>query len=162
MTAFGHTPLSRAANRMLTRMLSRGRGPRFLRLLTVRGRRTGRDHTTPVVPLVTEQGRWLVSPYGEVGWVRNARASGLVRLSRGEAVEELRPVEIDPPDAVPILRAYRAKKPVGWIIRSHVAFGPRSTDAEIAAQASRYPVFELLPPQRPGDGPPSQPPGGIR
>ncbi len=145
MAAFGHSPLSRAANRMLTRMVSRGRGPGFIRLLTVRGRRTGRDHTTPVVPLVTEQGRWVVSPYGEVGWVRNARAAGQVQLSRGETVELLRAVEVDPLDAVPILRAYRAKKPVGWIVGSHLGFGPRSTDAEIAAQASRYPVFELLP-----------------
>ncbi|CAI9417799.1 nitroreductase/quinone reductase family protein [Nocardioides sp. T2.26MG-1] len=144
MAAFGHSPLTRAANRMLTRMVSRGRGPGFIRLLTVRGRRTGRDHTTPVVPLVTARGRWLVSPYGEVGWVRNARAAGEVTLSRGRTAEVLRAVEVDPADAVPVLRAYRAKRPVGWIVRSHVGFGPRASDAEIAAQAARYPVFELL------------------
>jgi len=146
MAAFGHSPLSRAANRMLTRMVSRGRGPGFIWLLTVRGRRTGRDHTTPVVPLVTPQGRWLVSPYGEVGWVRNTRASGQVTLSRGDTVEPLRAEEIAPDEAVPILRAYRSKKPVGWIVRSHIAFGPRSSDEVIAAQASRHPVFKLSPP----------------
>ena len=143
MTTFGHTPLTRRANRMLTRMLRRGRGPTFLRLLTVPGRRTGLDRTTPIVPLVTAQGRWLVAPYGEVGWVRNARAAGRVTLSRGETVEVLTATELDPADAVPVLRAYRAMKPAGWIVRSHLAFGPRSSDAQIAAVASRYPVFEL-------------------
>jgi deazaflavin-dependent oxidoreductase (nitroreductase family) len=83
MATFGHTPLTRAANRMLTRMVGNGRGPGFIRLLTVTGRRTGVDRTTPVVPVVTDRGRWLVSPYGEVGWVRNARAAGRVRLTRG-------------------------------------------------------------------------------
>jgi deazaflavin-dependent oxidoreductase (nitroreductase family) len=128
---------------MLTRMVGNGRGPGFIRLLTVTGRRTGVDRTTPVVPVVTDRGRWLVSPYGEVGWVRNARAAGRVRLTRGDAVEELAVTELDPADAVPVLRAYRSMKPAGWIVRSQLAFGPRSTDAEIAAVADRYPVFEL-------------------
>lgn len=145
MTTFGHSRPTRAANRMLARMVGKGRGPRFIRLLTVTGRRTGLARTTPVVPLVTDQGRWLVSPYGEVGWVRNARAAGQVTLSRGETVEVLTATEVDTADAVPVLRAYRSMKPAGWIVRSHLAFGPRASDAEIAAVAQRYPVFELSP-----------------
>jgi deazaflavin-dependent oxidoreductase (nitroreductase family) len=145
MTTFGHSAVTRAVNRMLTRMLRRGRGPGFMRLLTVTGRRTGLARTTPVVPLVTEQGRWLVSPYGEVGWVLNVRASDEVALSRGGTAEQLRAVEVDPREAAPVLRAYRAMKPVGWIVRSHLAFGPRSSDAEIAAEAVRHPVFRLVP-----------------
>jgi len=145
MTTFGHTTMTRAANRMLTRMVSKGRGPRFIRLLTVPGRRTGLARTTPVVPLVTERGRWLVAPYGEVGWVRNVRAAGEVTLSRGAAREVLRATELDPADAVPVLRAYRSMKPAGWIVRSRLAFGPRASEAEIAAVADRYPVFRLSP-----------------
>ena len=49
--------------------------------LTVRGRRTGRPYTVPVILIVGDE-RWLVAPYGEVGWVRNARAAGEVELSR--------------------------------------------------------------------------------
>lgn len=148
MTTFGHSRLSRVVNQALIGMIGQGRGPGFISLLTVSGRRTGRDFTTPVVPLVTDQGRWLVSPYGEVGWVRNARASGQVTLSRGDSVEVLRAFEVAPADAIPILRAYRSKKPVGWIVRAHVAFGPRSSEADIAAQAFQYPVFKLSPGQR--------------
>lgn len=144
MGTFGHSPASHAANRMLTRQLRRGRGPAFMQLLTVTGRRTGRSYTTPIVPLVTDRGRWLVSPYGEVNWVRNVRASGQATLSRGDTVETLRAIEVDPADAVPLLRAYLSKKPVGWIVRSQFRFGPRSSDAEIAREAVRHPVFEVV------------------
>ncbi|HEY0951083.1 nitroreductase/quinone reductase family protein [Nocardioides sp.] len=145
MAVFGHTPLTRLANRRLTRMVGRGRGPSFIRLLTVTGRRTGRPHTTPVVPVVRGADRWLVAAYGEVGWVRNARAAGVVTLSRGDTAETLRAVEVGPAEAVPVLRAYRALRPAGWVVRSHLAFGPRSSDAEIAAVAARHPVFRLVP-----------------
>jgi len=145
VAVFGHTPLTRAANRRLTTMVGRGRGPSFIWLLTVAGRRTGRARTTPIVPVVTDEGRWLVAAYGEVGWVRNARAAGVVTLSRGERSETLGAVEVDPAEAVPVLRAYRAMRPAGWIVRSHLAFGPRSSDAEIAAVAAQHPVFRLSP-----------------
>ena len=51
-------------------------------LLSVSGRRTGKTYSTPVI-LVESGERWLVAPYGEVGWVRNVRAAGRATLSRG-------------------------------------------------------------------------------
>jgi hypothetical protein len=43
-------------------------------LLTVRGRKTGIPRSNPVTLVDGDQGRrWLVAPYGDVGWVRNAR-----------------------------------------------------------------------------------------
>ena len=94
MTTFGHTTMTRAANRMLTRMVGKGRGPRFIRLLTVPGRRTGLARTTPVVPLVTERGRWLVAPYGEVGWIVRSRLASGPRAREAEiaAVADRYPV----------------------------------------------------------------------
>ena len=44
--------------------------------LTVVGRRTGRPHAVPVIPVQIGECRYLVSPYGEADWVRNLRASG--------------------------------------------------------------------------------------
>ncbi len=58
-----------------------------MRLLRVRGRKTGLPRTTPVSLIEHEGRRWLVAPYGEVGWVRNARAAGEAELLRGSAVE---------------------------------------------------------------------------
>ena len=56
-------------------------------VLTVRGRKTGKLYETPVT-LIENGERWLVAPYGEVGWVRNARAAGEVQL-RGHAARRL-------------------------------------------------------------------------
>src|ERR1700694_1404174 len=58
-------------------------------LLTVRGRRSGADQTTPVTILEESGGRWLVAPYGVVSWVHNVRASGQVSLRRGRREERL-------------------------------------------------------------------------
>jgi hypothetical protein len=38
---------------------------------------------TPVIPIAEGGRQWLVAAYGEVSWVRNARAAGQVQLSRG-------------------------------------------------------------------------------
>ena len=51
---------------MLGRMIRRGKGPDFLWLLTVQGRKTGAPYTTPVAPVRDHGETWLVSPYGEV------------------------------------------------------------------------------------------------
>jgi hypothetical protein len=42
-------------------------------LLTGKGRKTGKSYTFPVTPIARESKRWLISPYGEVSWVQNAR-----------------------------------------------------------------------------------------
>jgi hypothetical protein len=36
----------------------------------------------PVVLVEEKKKRWLVAPYGEVDWVKNARASGFVNLTK--------------------------------------------------------------------------------
>ena len=80
-------------------------GPRT-HLLTVRGRTTGRPWSTPV-SIVRDGGeRWLVAPYGDRNWVLNARAAGEVELRRGRRRELLGVEELDPADAVPVLRRY--------------------------------------------------------
>ena len=73
----------RAGNAVVRALLAFGLGPRSTYLLTVTGRRSGTLRSTPVT-LVEEGGRrWLVSPYGDVAWVRNLRAAGRATLSRG-------------------------------------------------------------------------------
>ncbi|MGH3110435.1 MAG: nitroreductase/quinone reductase family protein, partial [Gaiellaceae bacterium] len=57
-------------------------GPRT-HLLTVPGRKSGRLWSTPVSIVQDGDERWLVAPYGERNWVKNARAAGWVRLRRG-------------------------------------------------------------------------------
>ncbi|HEX8803555.1 MAG TPA: nitroreductase family deazaflavin-dependent oxidoreductase, partial [Acidimicrobiales bacterium] len=115
----------------------------FMRLLTVHGRRTGTARTTPVVP-VLDGGTWVVSPFGEVGWVHNARATGRVELQRGGEHATFEARELDPQEAVPVLRRYLAL-PARFFVRRYVDVTARSSDDEIAAEAPRHPVFELTP-----------------
>jgi deazaflavin-dependent oxidoreductase (nitroreductase family) len=135
----------KAANAVLGFMLRHGLGPGFMRLLTVDGRKTGRPHSTPVVPVRTDEGRWLVAPFGDVGWARNARAAGRVTLQRGKDVETLAVTELPPDEAVPVLRTYLAMKPAGKYVRDYFDAGPDASDAELAAEAPRHPVFALRP-----------------
>ena len=85
--AYCLTAWRRVANWLMRGLLRWGLAPRHTYLLTVRGRKSGQPHATPVTLVEEGQERWLVAPYGEVGWVRNARAAGAVTLTRGRRVE---------------------------------------------------------------------------
>jgi deazaflavin-dependent oxidoreductase (nitroreductase family) len=115
--------------------------PRTTMLFTVPGRRSGIPHSTPVT-LVEEDGqRWLVAPYGPVAWVRNARATGQVKLSRGRRSETVRVKELAPEAAAPILKAYMERVP---ITRPYFDVAPDAPLAAFAAEASRHPVFQVV------------------
>jgi deazaflavin-dependent oxidoreductase (nitroreductase family) len=114
-------------------------GPRT-HLLTVRGRRTGRPWSTPV-SIVRDGGtRWLVAPYGERSWVRNARAAGRVELRRGRRRESLAVVELPPAEAVAVLRRYYRQSRV---TRPFFDVTLESPDDEWLREAPRHAVFRL-------------------
>jgi F420H(2)-dependent quinone reductase len=71
--------LINAWSRALIRL---GLGASYRHVLTVRGRRTGRPHSTPVDVIEVGGDRWLVAGYGPANWVLNTRARGKVTLSR--------------------------------------------------------------------------------
>ena len=131
----------RIVNGIIRRLLRMGWGPARTYLLVTRGRTTGRVYRTPVT--LVEQGarRWLVAPYGEVGWVRNARAAGSVTLERGRRAETLRLAELGPQDSARILQTYVREVP---ITRPYFDVTPESSLDAFAAEATRHPVFELL------------------
>jgi deazaflavin-dependent oxidoreductase (nitroreductase family) len=132
----------RAVNALMRLTLPLGLGPPRTYLLGVRGRRTGRLYVTPVT-LVEDGGtRWLVAPYGEVAWVRNARAAGQVTLSRGGRTETVRAVEVGPRDAAPVLRRYVREVP---ITRPFFDTRPDADPGAFEAEAPRHPVFRLEP-----------------
>jgi deazaflavin-dependent oxidoreductase (nitroreductase family) len=109
-------------------------------LLTVRGRKTGRAYSTPV-RLIEDGERWLVAPYGDVGWVRNARAAGEVELSRAGRSKTSRVEEVSGAEAAPVLKQYLKQVPV---VRPYFDLAPDSPLEEFAAEASRHAVFRLV------------------
>jgi deazaflavin-dependent oxidoreductase (nitroreductase family) len=132
----------RVANRMLRRVVGRGKGPGFMRLLTVIGRRSGLPRTTPVVPVRSDGEVWVVSPYGDVDWVRNVRAAGRLELGRGDDQISYTARELDARLAVPVLRAYLSM-PSERFVRGRFDVTADSSDEAIAAEAPRHPVFAL-------------------
>ena len=139
-TTYRLTPSRRAANRVVRLLLRLGLMPGPTYLLTVRGHRTGRPLSTPVT-LVEDGGiRWLVAPYGDVAWVRSARAAGQVTLSRGSRSETVPIRELAPAEAAPVLQRYVTRVP---ITRPYFDVKPDSPLTAFVAEASRHPVFEL-------------------
>lgn len=131
----------RAGNALVSILARAGIGP--IALLTTTGRVTGRPHTVPVVPVDHADARWLVAPYGSVGWVHNARAAGVVtlRYGRERCVYEVR--EAAPGEAGPVLKRYAT-----IATRTRQCF-TATVDAPVeafTAEASDHPVFELQPP----------------
>ena len=116
-----------------------GLGGRHTYLLTVRGRKSGRAHSTPVT-LVEDGGRWLVAPYGEVGWVRNARVAGTVTLRCGRRTETVEIEEVSPAEAAPVLREYIRHVEV---TRPFFDAGIDSPLETFEAEAARHPVFRI-------------------
>jgi deazaflavin-dependent oxidoreductase (nitroreductase family) len=134
------SPSRRAINRAVRLLLRLGLVPGPTYLLTVPGRRTGRPFSTPVTLVEEEGARWLVAPYGEVGWVRNARAAGRVTLSRGGHSETLPIRELPSAEAAAVLQRYVTRVP---ITRPYFDAGPDSPLAAFIAEAPRHPVFAL-------------------
>jgi deazaflavin-dependent oxidoreductase (nitroreductase family) len=136
--------LRRAADRMLGRLLRRGRGPGFMRLLTVTGRTSGLPRTTPVVPVRRDGNVWVVSPFGDVDWVRNLRGAGRLDLHRGDERTTYTARELEPPEATHVLRDYLSM-PSERFVRRDFEVTKSSSDEAIAAEAHRHPVFALTP-----------------
>jgi deazaflavin-dependent oxidoreductase (nitroreductase family) len=134
------TASRRAANRVVRLLLKLGLMPGPTYLLTVPGRRTGRPLSTPVTLVEEGDDRWLVAPYGDVAWVRSARAAGQITLTRGRRTETVPIRELNPGDAAPVLQRYVTRVP---ITRPYFDVTPASPLATFEAEAPRHPVFHL-------------------
>lgn len=151
-------PVFRWIGPLMRRVLRRGLGAPNV-LLTVRGRRSGRPHTTPVALLELDDRRFVQASFGEVNWVRNLRASGEAVVRRGRWSQAVRAVELPPETAGELLRDALSGYPRRRLLR--VLLGPsirppaavlyryrlRVDDRleDYVAEARRHPLFELLP-----------------
>ena len=137
------SPWRRALNAVVRPLARVGlTGPRT-HLLTIPGRKTGRLWSTPVSIVRDGDERWLVAPYGDRNWVRNARVTGWVELRRGRRRERLAVEELAPEDAVPVLRRYYE---LGRVTRPFFSVSLSSPYDEWLAEAPTHPVFRLVRP----------------
>jgi len=133
-------PALRAYNAFMKPLVRLGIGGKSTYLLTTTGRRTGQTRTTPVVLVENDGDRWLVSPYGIVGWVYNVRAQPEVALRHGRRAETLHAEEVDPATAGPILQRYVRNVRVTAPFFDAKGDGPVEKFIE---EAPRHPVFML-------------------
>jgi deazaflavin-dependent oxidoreductase (nitroreductase family) len=110
-------------------------------LLTVPGRKTGQPRSTPLIPLVENGRRYLISPYGKVAWAQNARAAGRARLKSRGREETVRLQEMKPADTATLLKTYvEAYRRVAPFFEAK----PGDPVERFAAQVDKHPVFEVL------------------
>ena len=116
------------------------------RLVTIRGRKSGRPRTTPLAVIAVSGRRWVWAPWGEVQWVRNLRAASRATIATRRRKEEVRATELDPAQRVAFFRdvlgPLARSIPGGvWFIR--LVDGVDLNHPVEAARGRR--VFELFP-----------------
>jgi deazaflavin-dependent oxidoreductase (nitroreductase family) len=135
-------------NRIARRMLGAGvpMGPNAL--ITTRGRKSGEPRTTPIALIEIEGRRWVSSPYGDVNWVRNLRASGEATITVGRKREAVTAIELSNEERIAFFRdrmgPYVRTIPLGlgrFMIGTVLGAGEILDDPVGAAE--RHPVFEL-------------------
>ncbi|WP_405910407.1 nitroreductase/quinone reductase family protein [Streptomyces sp. NBC_00828] len=136
--------VARLLNRISAIQYASGLAPRNWVVLDVRGRRTGRLISFPVVVANYEGERYLVAMLGEnANWVRNVRAADGRAVLRHGRHEIVRLDEVDPDDRAPILRVYLQRAPGA---RAHIPVDRRAPLEEFARVADRFPVFHITRP----------------
>ena len=130
----------RVLNGLLRTLLTFGLGPAHSRLLSVRGRKSGHVYTTPVNLVHREGIDYLVSPYGNVSWTRNARAAHSVSLRRGGREQDFKIEALGAQEAAPILRQYLDEN---GITSPFFDVSGQSSDQEFIAEAPKHPAFRL-------------------
>jgi deazaflavin-dependent oxidoreductase (nitroreductase family) len=134
-------PVAGILGRATAALASAGLAPRRLVTLEVRGRRSGRLISFPVVVADYQGERYLVATLGRgANWVRNvqsAEGAAVIRHGRREAVK----LELVEPDArAPILRRYLELAPGA---RAHIPVDQRASLSEFQGIATESPVFRV-------------------
>lgn len=133
--------LARIINHGWAAVYSTGLWPRRLNTLELKGRRTGRRVSLPVVVADYEGERYLVSMLGDgAAWVLNLRAADGHAVLRHGNREAVWLEEVEPRERAPILRRYLEVAPSA---RAHFAVDRRASLNEFEQIAARYPVFRI-------------------
>jgi len=118
----------------------------FNRLVTIRGRKSGVDRTTPIAVIEISGRRWIWAPWGEVQWVRNLRAAGRATIEMRGRQEAVTATELDPEERIRFFRDVLG--PFARSMRGGVTFIRLADGVDLnrpLEAAEGRPVFELHP-----------------
>ena len=135
--------VERLFNSLIGALVRMGIGKPKMRVLEVRGRKSGKTYSLPVDLLELGGRTYLVAPRGHTQWAQNAEAAGVVTLRRGSRSAQFRLRTLSPPEKPPVLKAYldEFESEVGRFFPVPAGSPPEA----FAAIAERYPAFELTP-----------------
>ena len=129
-------------NHALGFLVGLGIGPDYMRLLQVRGRKSGRIYSTPVNLLEFGGRPILVAPRGRTQWVRNAEAAGEITLKKGSERNTYRLRAVSDGDKPEILKLYLGKYKSA--VQRYFPVPAGSPAESFRGIAENYPVFELV------------------
>jgi deazaflavin-dependent oxidoreductase (nitroreductase family) len=109
-------------------------------VLTTTGRKSGQPRDVTVSPISDDEGEYIVSPYGNSGWVLNARANPKVLIQRRGRERQVRLVEVERPELV---KAYYGRE---GFSRQFMDVPGEATVDDFASVPDRFPVFRIDPP----------------
>lgn len=133
--------IARILNRAWAAVASSGVASNYLVTLEVTGRKSGRTVSLPLVMVVVDGQRYLVSMLGDnVQWVLNVRAAGGRAVLRSGGREEIQLEEVSDSGRAPILRAYLQRAPGA---RPHVPVNKDAALSEFEKIVAAFPVFRL-------------------
>ncbi|MEA2143082.1 MAG: hypothetical protein QOI64_1512 [Solirubrobacteraceae bacterium] len=134
---------ARLQNRASAIAFGMGIWPSRLAALEVRGRKSGRTISSPIVIANYEGERYLVSMLGErSNWVRNVRAANGQAVLRHGRREDIRLEEVAVRSRPAILRQYLGVAPGA---RPHIPVDRHASLGEFERIAGQFPVFRLTP-----------------
>jgi deazaflavin-dependent oxidoreductase (nitroreductase family) len=116
-------------------------------LLTVRGRKTGRDRTVPIGVFDRTGHKYIVAAFGEVSWVLNLRAMGTVTITQGKHHATYAAEQVQGEEAALVLRdclgAYLGSPLAGPMLRQRISLAADAPVDALVVEARRTPVFRL-------------------
>jgi hypothetical protein len=132
---------ARLQNRASAIIFAAGVMPKRAAALEIRGRRSGRVISFPVVIADIGNDRYLVSMLGaNVNWVHNLQAADGQAVLRHGRRESVHLEEVEPSARAPILRRYLQVAPGA---RPHIPVDRRAPLTEFERIAADYPVFRI-------------------
>src|ERR1700744_550768 len=133
---------ARALSRVLSIVFAAGIGPNQAATIEVRGRKTGRKISFPVVIVAYEGDRYLVAMLGDkTNWVRNLRADNHAVLLHGKR-ENVSLVQDFSGNRAAILRRYLE---ISAGARPFFPINRRAPLSDFERIVDEYPVFRLAP-----------------
>ncbi|WP_380280422.1 nitroreductase family deazaflavin-dependent oxidoreductase [Kitasatospora purpeofusca] len=139
------TGFQRFGNKMLEVFHGVGLPVGPMRLLKVKGRKSGREYTNPVAPVKVDGALYILQAFPGSDWVKNVRAAGEGVLLRGRKAQRVQLVEVPPHERGPIVRQFPTQVPMGAGIFVKNGVVPDKRPESFERAARDIPVFRVVP-----------------